>query len=125
MFLIFQERYLQNPGITELFLYFWKWSFLALYFFPSSKKKKKSNREKFLYSRKSELSSSNIKNKLYFLIFQKTKTLKKFLTFYQKKACLIFWETKLFYISGNRNREILLIFQEVTFQAQKMKKDRS
>ena len=60
-----------------------------------------------------------------FLIFQKTETPKKF---------LIFQETELFhksengnpekisYISGNGNPEKLLIFQEVTFWARKIKK---
>ena len=59
-----------------------------------------------------------------FLIFQKTETPKKF---------LIFQETELFhksengnpekisYISGNGNPEKLLIFQEVTFWARKIK----
>ena len=61
-----------------------------------------------------------------FLIFQKRETPKKF---------LIFQETELFhksengnpgkisYISGNGNPEKLLIFQEVTFRARKIKKN--
>ena len=56
-----------------------------------------------------ELSNSNIKK---FLIFQETEALKKF---------LIFQETELFYISGSGNPK-KLIFQEVTFPAQKIKK---
>ena len=57
-----------------------------------------------------ELSNSNIKK---FLIFQETEALKKF---------LIFQETELFYISGSGNPKKLIIFQEVTFPAQKIKK---
>ena len=39
------------------------------------------------------------------------------------KKFLIFLERKLFYISGNVNPKKLLIFQEVTFQARKNKKN--
>ena len=39
------------------------------------------------------------------------------------KKFLIFQETELFYISGNVNPKKLLIFQEVTFQARKNKKN--
>ena len=66
-----------------------------------------------------ELSSSNIKKFLIFsqkkdfLIFRETETPKKF---------LIFQERELSYISGNGNPKRLLIFEEVTFQARKMKK---
>ena len=38
------------------------------------------------------------------------------------KKFLIFQETELFYISGNRNPKKLLIFEELTFQAQEIKK---
>ena len=47
------------------------------------------------------------------IIFQETEVPNKFLTF---KG------TKPFYISGNGNPKKLLIFQEVTFRAQMMKK---
>ena len=63
-----------------------------------------------------ELSGSNIKKVLIFskkkafLIFPETEIPKKF---------LIFQETELCYISGIGNSEKLLIFQEVTFRAQK------
>ena len=60
-------------------------------FSPSSKKKKKNPpRENFLYFGEVELSNSNIKK---FLIFRKTETPKKI---------LIFQETELSYISGNK-----------------------
>ena len=110
-----------------------------------------------------ELSRSNFKNFLHFLVFQETETPKKipyisgnenpkkasyisrngtfqcapkiYLIFSQKKAFHIFWETKipkkfvifqeteLSYISGNRTflhfgKGNFLIFQEVTFRAQ-------
>ena len=67
-------------------------------------------------------SSSNIKTFLVcsqkkgFLLFQEKGTPKKF---------LIFQETELFYILGNRNPKKLLIFQKVTFRALKMKKTHS
>ena len=41
---------------------------------------------------------------------------------FKKRNFLMFQETELSYISGNGNHEILLIFQEVTFRARKMKK---
>ena len=47
-----------------------------------------------------------------FLIFRKTETPKKF---------LIFQETELSYISGNRNFKKLLKFQEATFWTRKVK----
>ena len=48
-----------------------------------------------------------------FLIFWETETPKKF---------LIFQETEHFYISRNGHHKKLLIFQEVTLRAQKIKK---
>ena len=81
-----------------------------------------------------ELSNSNIKN---FFIIQEVEAPKKLLIFSQKKAFLIFpetetppkifvfQETELAYISGNGNPKKLLIFQEVTFQARKIKKNQS
>ena len=60
-----------------------------------------------------------------FLTLQEIKTPKKFIIFSQKKAFLMLQETKLSYISGNSNPKKLLIFQEVTFQAQKMKRTHS
>ena len=52
--------------------------------------------------------------------------IKKFLIFSEKKAFLIFQEKKtpkkIPYILGNRNPKKLLVFQEVIFGAQKMKK---
>ena len=48
--------------------------------------------------------NSNIKK---FLIFQETKTIKKLLTFSQKKAFLIFWKTE--------NPKKLFISQETDF----------
>ena len=47
--------------------------------------------------------------------------IKQCLTVSQKKIFLIFQETELFYISGSRDPKLSLIFQEVTFQAQKVK----
>ena len=38
------------------------------------------------------------------------------------KKCFMFQGTELSYISGNGNPKKLFIFQEVTFQAQKIKK---
>ena len=76
-----------------------------------------------------EISSSNIKKFLALIL--------KFLIFSQKKAFLIFRETKtpkkflifqeaaLFYTSGNGNPKKLLIFQDVTFQARKIKNTHS
>ena len=73
-----------------------------------------------------ELSNSNIKN---FFMLQEVEAPRKLLIFSQKKAFLIFaetetvfQETELSYISGNGNPKKLLIFQEVTFQARKIKK---
>ena len=67
-----------------------------------------------------ELSNSNIK---------------KFLKFFQKKAFLIFWETpknrspeKILCISGNVTFlyfKKLLVFQDVTFRARKVKRTHS
>ena len=65
-----------------------------------------------------ELSNSNIKKLLIFsqkkavLIFQGTEAPKKF---------LIFQETELFYISENGKPKKLIMFQEVTFRARKIK----
>ena len=77
---------------------------------PDSKNKKNSLWKKFLY----------------FLVFQGMEcsgpNIKKFLSFSQKKAFLIFQEMELSYISGNGNPKNLLIFEEVTFLAWKMKK---
>ena len=69
-----------------------------------------------------KLSSSYLKKflicsqKKAFLIFRETKTPKKF---------LIFQETELFYISRNGNPKKILIFQKVTFRARKMEKPHS
>ena len=46
---------------------------------------------------------------------------KKFLILSQKKAFLIFREMELSYISGKETLKKLLIFLEVTFQAEKTK----
>ena len=109
---------------------------LSALFSPSSKKKSPP-REKFLYGRKIEISSSNIKNFLHFLkrklylYLRKRKPPKKFLIFPSMKDCLIFQKTdtpkkqfifqekELSYISGNANPKKSLIFQEVTFRARK------
>ena len=87
-FLIFQGRYIQNPGLTKLSyilgkeysepmhnrtsLYFWKWSSLALHFsyisgrnFPSSKIKKNSPLSSLLYSRKWNFLAPSLENVLY------------------------------------------------------------
>ena len=63
-----------SSSIIKKILYLWKWNFQALRSFytlredfPSSKDKKNPPQENFLYSRKMELSNSNIKNSLYFL----------------------------------------------------------
>ena len=63
--------------------------------------------KKFPTFREMELSGSNVK---------------KFLKFSQKNAFLIFKESELSYISGNGNPKKLLIFQEVTVHARKMKR---
>ena len=63
--------------------------------------------KKFPTFREMELSGSNVK---------------KFLIFSQKNAFLIFKESELSYISGNGNPKKLLIFQEVTVHARKMKR---
>ena len=105
--------------------------------FSIQAQKKNPPREKFLYGRKIEISSSNIikflhflKRKLY-LYLRKRKPPKKFLIFPSKKDCLIFQKTdtpkkqfifqekELSYISGNANPKKCLIFQEVTFRARK------
>ena len=86
-------------------LIFWEINFLALIL------------RNFLYFLKRKL----------FLFFRKRNFL-KFQDTETPKKIFIFQETELFYISGNgtflyfRKR---LIFQEVTFQAQKMKKTHS
>ena len=86
-----------------------------------------------------KISSSKIKN---FLIFQEMElfgsNIKKFLIFSQKKVFLIFREVELSYILGNRKPlkkfliiwetvtlKTLFIFQEVTFQARKVKRTHS
>ena len=85
----------------------------AYFLSPDSKSKKNSLWKKFLY----------------FLVFRGMEcsgpNIKKFLSFSQKKAFLIFQEMELSYISGNGNPKNLLIFEEVTFLAWKMKKKRS
>ena len=105
--------------------------------FSIQAQKKNPPREKFLYGRKIEISSSNIikflhflKRKLY-LYLRKRKPPKKFLIFLSKKDCLIFQKTdtpkkqfifqekELSYISGNANPKKSLIFQEVSFRARK------
>ena len=86
-----------------------------------------------------ELSSSKIKK---LPIFQKIEffgsNIKKFLIFSQEKVFLLFREVELSYILGNRKPlkkfliiwqmntlKILFIFQEVTFQARKVKRTHS
>ena len=65
-----------------------------------------------------ELSWSNIIfSKEVFLMFRENK--------YHRKKFVLFQETELSYISGNGNPKKLLIFQEVTFQAQKIKRNHS
>ena len=70
-----------------------------------------------------ELSGSNIKKcltfsqKKAFLIFQETANLEKNSYIFSKESCS--------YISGNGNPKKLLIFQEVTFCAQKVKRKHS
>ena len=60
-----------------------------------------------------------------FSIFRETETPKKILIFRKTetpKKFFIFQETELSHISGNGNPKKLLIFQEVTFRARKVKK---
>ena len=74
----------------------------------------------FFIFKKIKVSGSNIKKvvifsqKGAFLIFKETETLKKLFAF---QKC------ELSYILGNGNLKKILLFQEVTFQAQKMKKN--
>ena len=115
-FLIFRKWNFLPPGLKNS-LYFLKWKFLASYFsyilgenFPNSRNEKISTKRSsyiFLYFRKTTLCGFNIK---------------KLLLFSQKKAFLIFWVTKISYISEKGNAKKLLIFQEVTFQVQEIKK---
>ena len=69
-----------------------------------------------------KLSSGRIKKflicsqKKAFLLFRKTEILKKFLKFQ---------ETEIFYILGDENPEKLLIFQDVTLPARKIKRTHS
>ena len=102
---------------------------------PSSKKNlTKPTTKKFLIFQGMELSTSKIKKLLIFWEMELSgSNIKKFLIFSQKKAFLIFRETKppkkllifqeteICYISENRNPKRLLIFQEVNFRAQKIK----
>ena len=73
----------------------------------------------FFIFKKIKVSGSNIKKvvifsqKGAFLIFKETETLKKLFAF---QKC------ELSYILGNGNLKKLLLFQEVTFQARKMRK---
>ena len=64
-------------------------------------------------------SGPNINKFLYFL---NRKILLHFGKPTSRKNVLIFQETETSYISGNRHPKKLLIFQEVTFRAQKNKK---
>ena len=63
-----------------------------------------------------ELSGCNIKK---FLIVSQKKAFFIFRETEIPKKILIFQETELSYISGNRNPKRLLIFQEVSFRARK------
>ena len=111
--LVFHETAALNT-----FLYFKKSKHLS-----SSSKKKKSILSKmflnFFIFKKIKVSGSNIKKvvifsqKGAFLIFKETETLKKLFAF---QKC------ELSYILGNGNLKKLLLFQEVTFQARKMRK---
>ena len=111
--LVFHETAALNT-----FLYFEKSKHLS-----SSSKKKKSILSKmflnFFIFKKIKVSGSNIKKvvifsqKGVFLIFKETETLKKLFAF---QKC------ELSYILGNGNLKKLLLFQEVTFQARKMRK---
>ena len=63
-----------------------------------------------------------------FILFQETEAPQKILIFSPKKAALIFRETEALrnsLFSRNGNAKKLLLFQEVAFQARKMKKTRS
>ena len=77
-------------------------------FSPSSKNKKDSPQENFLYS--------NIKK---FLVFSQKKVVLVFQEMEAPKKFPIFQETELSYIPGNRNPEKLLIFQERTSMLEK------
>ena len=67
-------------------------------------------------------SGPNINKFLYFL---NRKILLHFGKPTSRKKVLIFQETETSYISGNRHPKKLLIFQEVTFRAQKKQKNLS
>ena len=54
-----------------------------------------------------------------FLLFSQKR---KLFVYFRKRIFLIFQETDLSYISGNVNPKKLLIFQEVTFRARKVKR---
>ena len=97
-----------------------------------ARKIKKNYPEKIFYiPGKWRFLALTLKNFLHFLIFQETKTLKKF---YPKETFLIFRETEtpkkfsIFqetersYTSGNGNPKTLLIVKEVIFRSRKMKK---
>ena len=92
---------------------------------PISKKIKKSTPIKFLYFRKWNFLAPRLKNSLYFgkLNFM-VLILKNFLYFFKRnpEKVLIYQETGLSYISGNRNPKKLLIFQKVIFRSRKIKK---
>ena len=70
-----------------------------MHFSVQAQKTKKSPLKKFLIFQEMELSRSNFKNFLYFLVFQEQKLRKKFLIFQEMKTLkklLIFQEMELF-----------------------------
>ena len=110
----------------------------------SSKNKKIPSKKVLIFFEEMELPCSNISVESFsyisgngpFLYFRKWNPEKNSLYFRKRnififwetdtpKKILIFQETKLPYISGNGNSKKLLIFQEVTFRARKIKRTHS
>ena len=124
-FLVFWEKYIQNPsifrtkGIFRIRGILRKLSNIYDGTFCKNSSKNKKSSQIFLYFEKLNFLALIVKHFLYFykrklfLYFRKRKP--------QIKFC-IFQEAKLCSISRNRNPKKLLMFSEVTLRSQKMKK---
>ena len=102
--------FIQNPSHIQNTVKDLQWNFFKKYL-PTALKK---SSYIFLYFGKWNFLAL-VFRKL-FLYFRKRKPRKKF---------VIFQKTELFYISGNKNIKKVLIFQEITLRAQKVKRTHS
>ena len=130
----FQKTEFSNIFLKKFFLYFGKGIFRTLaysepWYIQNSRHIQNNVKHIRWNILQKQLASALKKSSYIFLIFQErvhsSSSIKKVFLLFQKMGTpkkFMFQETKLSYISGNRNFKNLIIFLEVTFKARKMKK---